>query len=113
MVSASVHRGDVVSGIVFRARLAGVGQSSLFFYGERVELGPQHHRRTGAILQDSDNARAANMFGHVVPETLQPASQLRGGFRLIRRHRRILREVAVEALCIWTDATVLLQWSSG
>ena len=43
-------------------------------HGQRVEFGPQHHGRPGAVLEHADDAGAADAGGHVVAQLAQARS---------------------------------------
>ena len=66
VMPAGVHHAYVATTIVFRADLAGIQQSGLFFNRQRVKLGAQHHRWARTILKDGDDAGPAHVFGDLI-----------------------------------------------
>ena len=56
VVPAGVHDGNGLAGAVFHGDVAGVGDAGFFGDGERVHVGADHERGTGAVFQDGDDA---------------------------------------------------------
>lgn len=71
VVPTGMHHRNFDASIVARGHLAGVGEAGLFFHRERIQLRAQHHRRTGAVLQDSHHTQLADACGHLEPELAQ------------------------------------------
>ena len=73
VVPAGVHDVHILAFIVFRDRLAGVGQTGFLFDWQCIHVGAHEHGRPVAILHHSDDAVAfklrifvfAKMFGHL------------------------------------------------
>ena len=96
IVAARMHHRDIASRIVFGVNLARVGESGLLLDGKRVEFGAQHHRWPGAILENGDDARAADSFRDFIPQGAETSGEFRGGLRLVRGEFGILMKIDVE-----------------
>jgi hypothetical protein len=68
IVSAGVHDGNIVAGVVVRMNFAGVGQTRFFFDGQGIEFSTKQDGGSRSVFHDGDNSRAAYMFGDVVAE---------------------------------------------
>src|SRR5450755_1050083 len=96
VVPAGMHHGDVAACVVFGMDFARVGESGLFFYGERVEFGTKHDSGPGTVLEDGYNSSATDSFGDFIAQGAETGGKLGGGLRLVRGKFGILMEVEVE-----------------
>jgi len=68
---------------------AGVGEAGFFFDGKGVEFGAEHDGRAGSVLEDGDNAGAADCFGDFVAQGAETSGEFGGGLVRARRAREI------------------------
>ena len=96
VVAAGVHHADRRAVLVLHLDLRGVGQAGVLDDRQRIEIGPQHQRRPGAVLEHAHDAVAADAGVHfdagLFPELGQPG----GGFLFLRGQLRLLVQVAVK-----------------
>src|SRR5580704_288914 len=71
IVSASVHHRDLSAAVIMGSDMARVSQAGFLRDGQSVEFGAQHDDRAGAILENTDDARAAKPGRNVISELPQ------------------------------------------
>ncbi len=98
VVAAGVHDADLVAVLVARADLAGVGQAGLLDDRQGVHVGAHQHGRPVAVLEDADDAVAADVLRHLEADLLQLAGQAGGGSRLVERQLGVGVQVLVQRL---------------
>ncbi len=86
----------VLALVVFGADMRGEGQACLFLDRQGVELGAQHQRRAGSVLQNSYQAGAADMLGDVEPGGAGFLGQALGGLDLVAGQFGMTVQVAIE-----------------
>jgi len=96
IVATGMHYGDVVSGVVFGMDFAGVGEAGFFFDGKGVEFGAEHDGRAGSVLEDGDNAGAADCFGDFVAQGAETSGEFGGGLGFVRGELGRLMKIEVE-----------------
>ncbi|MBA7699803.1 hypothetical protein ES703_108506 [subsurface metagenome] len=62
-----------------------IGQTSLFFHRQRVELGAHHHRRPVAVPVDGDETGAADLLGDLETQRTHLGGEFGGGLDLLER----------------------------
>ena len=98
VVTAGVHDGDRRTGEVLRDHGARERNACLLRHGQRIELGPKHHRRASTVSQETHDAGAADAGRHLVSKRLETRGKLRGGLHLLEGQLRIAMDVLIERL---------------
>jgi hypothetical protein len=98
IVPAGVHNWDPGSiFFVLDEFSAGVGEVSLFFYGEGVHVCAEQDRGTGAVVEDSGEAVAADVrVEFIVLEGLEVGGCQVGGLGFATRQFGVLVDGAVD-----------------
>jgi len=91
-----VHGGDLLSGEIGDARLAGVGDAGFFKQGQAVEIGAHEQSGAGAVLEDADDAVTAKFFSDFETDGTEFGGEFGGGFFLHERELRVGVELGVE-----------------
>jgi hypothetical protein len=86
VVAAGVHDADLDVVLVARPHLAGVRHPGVLRHRKPVHIRPDENRRAGPVLEDADEAVAADLLGDLEAEGLHLLGEPAGGaFLLVRK----------------------------
>ena len=110
VVPAGVHDRDILSAVILGADLAGVGEAGFFFHRKGIEFGAQHDRGPGTVLENGDDAGAADVLGDFVTQAAQAAGELGCRLGLMRRQLRVLVQIDIESVSVGIDGLNFLRY---
>ena len=96
VVAAGVHDAHDRPACIGHLHLRGVVEPRLLDHRQRVHVGPQQQRRAVAVLQHAHDAVAADVLGHLQPESPHLRRHLGGGLLLFVRQLGRLVQVLVK-----------------
>ena len=71
VVTTGVHHRHALPSAVRRRDLTGIGKAGSFLNRQRIHVGAEHHCRSLAIAQQTDNAGLANPGSHFIADSPQ------------------------------------------
>src|SRR5438874_11644726 len=104
---AGMHHSYFTSTVIFGAYFAGVRKAGLLLHRKRVEFGPQHHGRAGAVLHDANYACASHVLRYLITKRAQLACQRGGSPSLMRRDLRMLMQIQIQRMSVSKDGIYL------
>ena len=94
-MATGVHDENFIARLVNSSDKAGVGQPGLLLERQSVQVGPDQHGWPGAVFQNPDQAKPADVFGHLKAEAAKLTSDARHGLLFLIGQFRVLMEIEI------------------
>ena len=88
VMTAGMHDGDFVAGVIIGLNFAGEWQQSELAHGQRIHVGTDQDSLPRAVFQHGHHAPATDLFGHIQAQLAHLRGHSQAGILFVKRQLR-------------------------